>query len=46
MSDFAALQQQWTAWLRHPQSASKPQIEERRLTIYRELFFNNVCSFV
>lgn len=46
MSDFVALQQQWTNWLRHPQIAPKPQVEERRLTIYRELFFNNVCSFV
>ena len=46
MSDFAALQQQWTNWLRHPQTSPQPQIEQRRLTIYRELFFNNVSSFV
>lgn len=46
MSDFAALQQQWTTWLRQPESAPMPQAEVRRLNIYRELFFNNVCSFV
>lgn len=46
MSDFVALQQQWTNWLRHPQTSPQPQVEQRRLTIYRELFFNNVCSFV
>ena len=46
MSDFVALQQQWTNWLRHPQTSPQPQIEQRRLTIYRELFFNNVSSFV
>lgn len=46
MSDFAALQQQWTNWLRHPQTAPQPEIDTKRLTIYRELFFNNVSSFV
>ncbi len=25
MSDFVALQQQWTNWLRHPQTAPQPQ---------------------
>ena len=46
MSDFVTLQQQWTAWLRQPDSAPMPNVEERRLKIYRELFFNNVSSFV
>lgn len=46
MSDFVALQQQWTAWLRQPDTAPMPKVEARRLAIYKELFFNNVSSFV
>ena len=46
MSDFVALQQQWTAWLRRPESAPMPNAPSRRLEIYRELFFNNVSGFV
>ena len=38
MHDFMALQKQWTAWLRQPTTAQMPQIETRRLLIYRELF--------
>lgn len=47
MDDFQALQRQWTNWLRQPNAIKMPvNIEPRRLNIYRELFFNNVSSFV
>ncbi|PTQ88509.1 DNA-binding domain-containing protein [Agitococcus lubricus] len=46
MSDFVALQKQWTTWLRQPNTAPAPDIDPRRLAIYRELFFNNVLSFL
>lgn len=46
MADFRVLQQQWTAWIRQPESQVMPDGEARRLHIYRELFFNNVSSFV
>lgn len=46
MTDFRVLQQQWTAWIRQPDAQPMPEGEERRLHIYRELFFNNVSSFV
>lgn len=46
MSDFMALQQQWTTWLRQPSAVQMPHVESRRLFIYRELFFNNISSFV
>ena len=46
MTDFRILQQQWTAWIRQPDAQSMPDGEARRLQVYRELFFNNVCSFV
>lgn len=45
--DFRLVQHEFTAWLRHPESAAVPAgIEARRLAIYRELLFNNVTSFV
>ncbi len=44
---FQAQQAALTAWLREPQTvAPPPDIEARRLNIYRELFFNNVAGFV
>lgn len=43
---FQQLQQQMTDWLRKPDSKPAPDVELRRLTIYRELFFNNVRDFV
>ncbi len=47
MDDFQHIQRQWTSWLRQPSIQTMPDnIEPRRLTIYRELFFNNVSSFV
>ena len=45
--DFQATQLQWTAHVRDPdQSAAPKGIEERRLTIYRDLIFNNIESFL
>lgn len=44
--DFRAHQRQLTDWLRAPATQPAPDVEPRRLAIYRELFFNNVCSFV
>lgn len=43
---FQQLQRQMTDWLRAPDRAPAPDIEPRRLAIYRELFFNNVRDFV
>lgn len=45
--DFQALQRQFAAHLRNPATHPAPQgIEERRLDIYRGLFFNNVNGFI
>lgn len=47
MAHFQQIQQQFMAHIRDPQNqAAVEGIEERRLKIYRELFFNNVNSFV
>lgn len=43
---FAAVQDAFTAWVRDPSRPPPAGIEPRRLAIYRELFFNNVCDFV
>lgn len=43
---FQATQKQMTDWLREPGVKPAPDVELRRLTIYRELFFNNVSDFV
>lgn len=43
---FQAVQKQMTDWLREPHSKPAPAVELRRLTVYRELFFNNVSDFV
>ena len=41
------LQRSFAAHLRDPQhNAPPPQIEDRRLAVYRELFFNNVASML
>ena len=46
-TDFQALQRRFAAHLRNPQTHSAPDgIEERRLAIYRNLFFNNVNGFI
>tara|TARA_R110002126_G_scaffold163110_2_gene311023 strand:- start:2621 stop:3409 length:789 start_codon:yes stop_codon:yes gene_type:complete len=44
---FRQVQQQFAAYIRNPDSAKPPAgIEERRLKVYRELFFNNVKGFL
>lgn len=43
---FQQLQRQMTDWLRTPDRSPAPDVEPRRLAIYRELFFNNVRDFV
>lgn len=46
LSSFQAAQKQMTDWLREPDRKPAPDVELRRLNIYRELFFNNVSDFV
>ena len=43
---FQAIQRRFAAHLRDPDNAPAPPVEERRLQIYRDLFFNNVESFL
>lgn len=44
---FLATQQAFTAWLRHPDTATPPaDVPAGRLQVYRELLFNNVSGFV
>ncbi|MGJ3256994.1 MAG: DNA-binding domain-containing protein [Alcanivorax sp.] len=45
--DFQTLQRRFAAHLRNPETRPAPgDIEERRLEIYRNLFFNNVNGFI
>lgn len=45
--DFRELQYRFAAHLRDPEAnAPPPGIEDRRLSIYRDLFFNNVVSLL
>lgn len=45
--DFRQQQYRFTAHLRDPQSHPAPEgIEDRRMAIYRELFYNNVQGFM
>lgn len=43
---FQQLQQAFIAHIKDPQQLAPAGIEERRMAIYRELFFNNVQGFV
>lgn len=43
---FQQLQYQFAAHIRDPLQAAPSQIEDRRMKIYRELFFNNIESFL
>ncbi len=43
---FREIQAQMTAWLRNPAGCVPPDVEQRRLDVYRELLFNNVRDFV
>lgn len=45
MSDFKALQKQFAGHIRNPEVPIIPGIEDRRMKIYRDLFFNNVEGF-
>lgn len=44
VADFRALQQQFAQHLRDPRQPPPAGIGDRRLAIYRELFFNTVCN--
>lgn len=47
MLEFQKLQTRFTAHLRDPEQAPAPEgIEERRLKIYRELFYSNIEGFL
>ena len=47
MSDFMQTQYAFAAHIRDPQQHPCPQdVEDRRMNIYRELFYNNVESFM
>lgn len=44
---LARLQTSFAAHIRDPQNvAAPPGIEDRRMGIYRDLFFNNICNFL
>ena len=44
---LARLQKDFAAHIRDPQSAVAPEgIEDRRMGIYRDLFFNNIRNFL
>jgi hypothetical protein len=43
---FRQVQQAMTAWLREPERMPPPDVEMRRLTIYRELIVGNILDFV
>jgi hypothetical protein len=44
---LANLQNSFTAHIRDPENAPAPEgVEDRRMAIYRDLFFNNICSFL
>lgn len=47
VESFQALQRQFTAHIRDPDKVAAPEgLEDRRMGIYRELFFNNVQGFI
>ena len=47
MSQLQAVQRELTQFIRDPERCAGPQgIEARRLTIYRDLFFNNIHGFL
>lgn len=43
---FQATQQQFCNWIRSPQSELPKALPAERMQIYRDLLFNNVCSFI
>ncbi|WP_295871623.1 putative DNA-binding domain-containing protein [uncultured Zhongshania sp.] len=47
MSNFQHVQRELTQFIRNPDASSGlPGIEDRRLAIYRDLFFNNINGFL
>lgn len=47
LPDFKKHQYEFTAHIRDPQKNAKPEgIEDRRMGIYRELFYNNIEGFI
>jgi hypothetical protein len=47
MSEFQRVQREFTQFIRDPDRRAAPQgIESRRMRIYRDLFFNNINSFL
>lgn len=47
MTDFRQQQRAFTGWIRHPDTAALPPgLELRRITLYRELLFNNITGFL
>ncbi|AWB68048.1 DUF2063 domain-containing protein [Saccharobesus litoralis] len=47
MTDFTEIQQAFANHIRDPENAAMPEgIENRRMKIYRDLFFNNVLGFI
>lgn len=47
MTSFSDTQANFVEYIRNPENTSAPSgIEERRLKVYRELFFNNVLGFL
>ncbi|GGD56180.1 HvfC family RiPP maturation protein [Lacimicrobium alkaliphilum] len=47
MRDFHQLQQQFAQHLKNPETcAPPPDLESRRMAIYRDLFFNNILGFL
>jgi len=46
MPDFAHIQKMFTDRIRNQTAQSIDNIEDRRLAVYRELFFNNLESFI
>ncbi len=47
MSDFKDVQYQFAGHIRDPENVQKiDDIEQRRMTIYRELFYNNIEGFI
>ena len=47
MPGFKQVQLEFASYIRNPEQNSKPEnIEDRRLAVYSELFYNNVESFI
>lgn len=45
-STFQTTQQQFCDWIRNPELAMPATFQADRMQVYRDLLFNNVCSFI